>query len=186
MVDVTATLPRIAAAEQPPPQVTIDDAQLGGIALQDLGRPTCTVLVTESMKTVTTYAPLGIPGIGQGKNMHSRRKVREEGRIEDRHLSSMRQHDFGGRDGGQSGHIMQRSQLAPTADALFHRFVDQHALRELGAAMNNPVSHDLDVRQGLSTLGMRFRHRLNRATDGRLIFRHVDRAALRRFLRGGA
>ena len=52
--------------------------------------------------------------------------------------------------------------------------------------MNNTVSYDLDIRQGLRAVGTCFRQGLNRAVHRRRIVGHVDRAALRRRFLGGA
>ena len=153
---------------------------------QDLGRPAGTVLVADAVKTEAAHAPIGIPGVGQGIDVCPRRKVGEEGRIEDRHLPRVRQCDLRRRDGRQSRQIVQGGQRGPAGDALPHRGVDQHALGKLGPAVNDTVSHDLDIRQGLRAVGTCFGQGLNRTVHRRRIFGHVDRAALRRRLLGGA
>ena len=157
--------------------MTIDDPQPGRIAPQDLGRPSGTIAVADSMETEAPHAPLGIPVVGQGKHVCPRRKVGEEGRIEDRHLPRMRQGGLRRRDDRQSGRIVQRGQLGPAGDALPHGVVDQRAFGKLGAAMDHTVCHDLDIRHRPRAIGLCFHQRLNCTAHRRPIFRHLDRAA---------
>ena len=113
---------RAAAAE-----VAVDDPQPGRIATEDLGRPTGTVSVADAVKTEAADAPIGIPGVGQGIDVRPGRKLREEGRIEDRHLPRLRQCGLRRGDGRQGRRIVQRGQVGPAGDALPHGAVDQHA-----------------------------------------------------------
>ena len=128
-----------------------------------------TVLVADAVKTEAAHAPLGIPCVGQGIDVRPGRKVREEGRIEDRHLPRLRQGGLRRRDDRQSRQIVQRGHGGPVGDALPHRRVDRHALRKLGPAVNDAVSYDLDIRQGLRAVGMCFRQGLHRAMHRRRI-----------------
>ena len=141
-------------------QVTIDDPQPGRIAAEDLGRPAGAVAVADSVETEAAHAPIGIPCVGQGINVCPGRKLREEGRIEDRHLPRLRQGGLRRGDGRQSRRIVQRGQSGPVGDALLHRAVDQHALGKLGPAVNHAMSYDLDLRQRLPAVGMCFRQAL--------------------------
>ena len=161
MVVATADIAADGRRRATAAQVTIDDPQPGRIAAEDLGRPAGTVLVADAVKTEAAHAPIGIPCVGQGIDVCPGRKVREEGRIEDRHLPRVRQGGLRRGDGRQGRQIVQRGQLGPAGDALLHRAVDQHALGKLGPAVNDAVSDDLDIRQGLRAVGMCFRQRLN-------------------------
>jgi len=78
----------------------------------------------------------------------------------------------------------QRAMLCFTAPC--HCAVDQHALGELGPAVDDTVSDDLDTGECLLTVGMCFRQRLKRTAHCRRIIGHIDRAALHDNLLGGA
>ena len=153
MVEATADIAADGCCGAAAAQVAIDDPQPGRIAAQDLGRPARTVLMADAVKTEAADAPFGIPGVRQWIDVCPGRKLREEGRVEDRHLSRLRQRRLGRGDDRQGRQIVQRGHLGPTGDALPHRFVDQHAFGKLGPAVDHAVSHDPDIRQGLRAVG---------------------------------
>ncbi len=80
-----------------------------------------------------------------------------EGRVEDGDVGHVREGAPGGLDAREVGGVVQRREVERVADGVLDLGVDEGRLRELLAAMHDPVADGLDRREGVAGLSVRAR-----------------------------